>query len=108
MDDYLQRLSRRTDELQQKSLHVQESIIRTKRDTLRFQQSATQELESLKRELNDIDHDCKLAVQAVRETVQRFRRVTKIGDLKRLQQKIDAWHPEEKLSKRSFRRMLRS
>lgn len=106
--EYEERIERRAVELQRRSLETKQAIVTAGRDRRRMRESFEAEMKQLRMELDDLEHECLRTVQRVRTVLARFHTVVKQGDLKRLQQKIDAWGPERFISTRAFQRMLQS
>ena len=103
---YVERVSASADRLMRTEIKTRQDISRTQQELVRVAADVELEMESLKRELLQLDHDVKQTVERVKSTVSSFKTVVKKGDFQRLQQRIDLWAPEQRITREQFKKML--
>ncbi len=104
--EYVRRIHNRSILLEKKSLASRESVKATKMYFERGKTELAMEIASLNTELNELDEQIHTAVDMVKSAVDKFQYVAKAGDLKRLQQRVDAWAPEQKISRDKYKQLL--
>ena len=103
---YAERIAARADKLHRETIATQKEIISSRRALDRARDEMRQEFAMLRGELAALDAALGGTVQGVTASVHAFQRVAKRHEFVRLQQRIDAWAPERKLSRDAFKRMI--
>jgi hypothetical protein len=103
---YLGRIRDRAAGLQRKEIVIRQDISHTQHSLVRVSADIELELEALRNEIVTLEHIAHQTVGRVRAAVFFFKNVAKRADLVRLQQRSDAWAPQEKITKEQFGRML--
>jgi len=68
--------------------------------------SVKTQIETVQKELVQVERDMQRSMDDIRKTVAKFQYVIKKGDFERLQSRIDVLAPEKKVTKEEFRKML--
>ena len=103
---YLERLDGRLGRLEHNEITTRQDIAHAKEELSRVQGGIGMELASLELELAALDDEVHATVERIKLTMAAFKTVSKKGDLQRLQSRIDAWAPEQKITKKQFLRLL--
>lgn len=93
------RLERAEITLRQDVRHTQELLVRGVADM-------ELEVQSLKSELTQLEQEFAHTVTRAKQVVGEYRAVMKHADLARLQNRIDVWGPERRMTREQFRKML--
>ncbi len=100
------RLAQRAHLLEQRSTSMREHAIASQRTMQRIERDLPTELRALQQEIESTQRETHACVESAKVIVDRFQNVSKRGDLARVRSRIDAWAPEQKVSRESFLRLL--
>ncbi len=103
---YLQRLRARSDALFSSVVLSRERALRTKRGASRMRTDLDEEFRAMHRDLASLEDETRASMQRVRAVLAQLGAVAKRPQLQRLQSRTDAWAPEKRMSRESFRLML--
>jgi predicted nucleic acid-binding Zn-ribbon protein len=103
---FIERLDGKIGSLQRYEIATRQHILHTQQELARSTADIELELEALKKELGELDAQIHVTVVRVKDAITRFRSVVKKSELVRLQQRIDLWAPEQKITREQFKRML--
>ena len=104
--DYLARIEDRMTRLQRKEIAMRQDVSQSNLELARSSADIELELEALKKELADLEHELHRTVVRLRMAVGLFKTVAKKGDFSRLQSRVDLWSPETRVTRTQFLRML--
>jgi hypothetical protein len=105
-DEYEQRVSDRLARLEHLELVTRQDIAHTQQELVRMNADIELEMEALRKELGELDGEMRNSVGQVKAIVGKFKTVVKKGDLQRLQNRVDMWAPQEKITREQFKRLL--
>jgi hypothetical protein len=100
--NYLAKLESRMEQLEQREIKTRQDISHAKQELDLTKEALTIELASLKGELSQLDAQVAQSIERVKLVLTNFKHVSKKGDLQRLQARVDAWAPEQKVSRKQF------
>ena len=106
MDDYTGRIDGSLQRLERQEIAIRQDVARTQQELVRMVADLEIEMESLHKELAGLTLEMKRTIERAKTTVAGFKPAVKRGDLTRLQNRIDTWAPEQKISREQFKRML--
>jgi predicted nucleic acid-binding Zn-ribbon protein len=105
-DDYILRVLGRSERLERFGIACRQDIMRTQQEMIRSRVDLEVEMEALKREIVQLEIEVQRTMQRVKYAVGLFRNVAKKGDLSRLQQRVDYWAPEKRITRKQFLDLL--
>lgn len=92
--------------LERTEVGIRQDIVRTQELLVRSVADIELEMQALKAELRLLDAELQRTVDRAKKVVGRYRGVVKGGDLARLQNRIELWAPEKRVTRDQFRKML--
>lgn len=92
--------------LERQEIAIRQDVSRTHQELVRMVAELELEMESLHHELVSLDGEMKRTIERAKSMVAGFKPAVKRGDLMRLQNRIDTWAPEQRISREQFKRML--
>ena len=104
--EYIDQLEKRSNGLMRKSVATREGMKHTSRELNRGKADLQQEMLAIQLELAELSEAVQQTMNRVKTAVDQFRYIVKKGDVNRLQQRVDAWAPEKKISRDEFKKML--
>lgn len=105
-EEYLTTVLARAAQLERSTFAVRSELVHTARTLERTRESFGVELTRVQHELKLLEREVAQTIRSVESTVHKFRRVVKRAELARLQQRVDVWAPEKKVSRVAFQRLL--
>jgi hypothetical protein len=105
-DEYEQRVSDRLARLEHLELVTRQDIAHTQQELVRMTADIELEMEALRKDLGTLDGEMHKSVDEVKFIVGKFKTVVKKGDLQRLQNRIDMWAPQDKITREQFKKLL--
>jgi hypothetical protein len=106
MDDYANRVDGGLQRLERQEIAIRQDVARTQQELVRMVAELELEMEALHHELAGLEGEMKRTVERAKSVVNGFKPAVKRGDLMRLQNRIDIWAPEQRISREQFKRML--
>jgi hypothetical protein len=104
--EYVEKIASRMDQLERKEISLRQDTAHTKQELDRMQEDISLEIASLRQELLALEVQVNQSVEQVKLVLAKFKSVSKKGDLQKLQAKVDAWAPEQKMSRKQFKELL--
>lgn len=106
MDGQQERLLATQARLERTEIALRQDVGHTQELLVRGVAGVELEVQALKEELSQLEQDFARTIARAKLAVGQYRAVVKRGDMARLQNRIDSWGPERRLTREQFRKML--